>query len=56
MDITIGSKYNLSLYDANGELIDTLFIWEDGKLGYNNSREEYLKDEYKDRLIKIIKW
>ena len=54
MDITTGSKWNLSLYDENEELIDTIFIWEDGKLGYNNSRDEYLKDNYKEKLIKII--
>ena len=44
----------IELYNENEELIDTLFVWEDGKLGYNNSRDEYLKDNYKEKLIKII--
>ena len=52
-DIT-NSNWELVLYDENEELIDTLFVWEDGKLGYNNSRDEYLKDNYKEKLIKII--
>ena len=50
----INSNWELILYDENEVLIDTLYVWNDGKLGYNNSRDEYLKDQYKDKLIKII--
>lgn len=53
VDVT-NSNWILELYDENEVLIDTLYVWNDGKLGYNNSREEYLKDQYKDKLIKII--
>ena len=52
-DVT-NSNWELILYDENDVLIDTLYVWNDGKLGYNNSREEYLKDNYKEKLIKII--
>ena len=51
---TTNSNWKIELYDENEELIDTLFVWEDVKLGYNNSRDEYLKDNYKEKLIKII--
>ena len=51
---TTNSNWKIELYDENEELIDTLFVWEDGKLGYNNSRDEYLKDNNKEKLIKII--
>ena len=51
---TTNNNWKIELYDVNEELIDTLYVWKDGKLGYNNSRDEYLKDNYKDKLIKII--
>ena len=50
----INGNWELELYDENDILIDTLYVWNDGKLGFNNSRDEYLKDNYKEKLIKII--
>jgi len=50
----INSNWELELYDENDVLIDTLFVWNDGKLGFNNSRNEFLKDNYYSDLIKII--
>lgn len=50
----INSNWELELYDENDILIDTLYVWNDGKLGFNNSRDEYLKYNYYLELVSII--
>ena len=49
------NNWNLSLYDENNELINTININNDGTLGIDNIKNEYLKEQYFNELIKLLK-
>ena len=49
------NNWNLSLYDENNELINTININNDGTLGIDNIKNEYLKEQYFNELTKLLK-
>ena len=49
------NNWNLSLYDENNELINTININKDGTLGIDNTKNEYLKEQYFNELTKLLK-
>lgn len=49
------NNWNLSLYDKNNELINTININKDGTLGIDNTKNEYLKEQYFNELPKLLK-
>ena len=48
------NNWNLSLYDENNELINTININNDGTLGIDNIKNEYLKEQYFNELTKLL--
>ena len=49
------NNWNLSLYDENNELINTININNDVTLGIDNIKNEYLKEQYFNELTKLLK-
>ena len=49
------NNWNLSLYDENNELINIININNDGTLGIDNIKNEYLKEQYFNELTKLLK-
>lgn len=49
------NNWNLSLYDESNELINTININNDGTLGIDNIKNEYLKEQYFNELTKLLK-
>lgn len=49
------NELKLFLYDKDEKLINSLGLNENGILGLNNAQNEYLKETYLNKLLKIIK-
>lgn len=48
------NNWNLFLYDDNNELINIININNDGTLGIDNIKNEYLKEQYFNDVVKLL--
>lgn len=47
-------KFSLMLYDDENNLIDRLYVDENGYIGFGNERNEYLKEKYYGVLVNYL--
>lgn len=47
-------KFSLMLYDDEDNLIDRLYVDENGYIGFGNERNEYLKEKYYGVLVNYL--
>lgn len=52
--VSSGNKFSLMLYDNENKLIDTLYVDENGYIGFGDERNEYLKEKYYGVLVGLL--